>query len=142
MDSSTDPVDRILSYAPWQIEIGEGKGWATIAVCDGRIHGNRRSRIVARLDGVANRESARAYVGADIAVHRHQLPALESDEHYWCDLIGLQVVTRAGRALGAVDRLLETGANDVLVVRGEPRTADPVLVRRGHCVGGSGGRSN
>lgn len=55
--------------------------------------------------------------GTEIAVSRSQLPSLEAGEYYWSDLEGLTVVTINGVVLGQVDHLLETGANDVLVVK-------------------------
>jgi 16S rRNA processing protein RimM len=58
-------------------------------------------------------------IDCDIAVQREQLPALESGEYYWTDLQGLRVVNLEGVELGVVSHLFETGANDVLVVRGE-----------------------
>jgi len=54
-------------------------------------------------------------------VPRSELPALAAGEYYWADLVGLRVETTDGQFLGQVDHLLETGANDVLVVQGEDR---------------------
>lgn len=56
-------------------------------------------------------------MGVDIAIYRDQLPPLPDGEFYWCDLIGLDVINRAGVALGKVIEIQETGANDVLVVQ-------------------------
>ncbi len=56
-------------------------------------------------------------MGVDIAIYRDQLPPLPDGEFYWCDLIGLDVINRAGVALGKVIEVQETGANDVLVVQ-------------------------
>jgi 16S rRNA processing protein RimM len=53
-----------------------------------------------------------------IAVPRSSLPAQDEGEYYWADLIGLTVINEAGETLGVVAELLETGANDVLIVRG------------------------
>jgi 16S rRNA processing protein RimM len=53
-------------------------------------------------------------------VPRSELPEQAEDEYYWSDLIGMRVVGFADEPLGVVEKLLETGANDVLCVRGEP----------------------
>jgi 16S rRNA processing protein RimM len=55
------------------------------------------------------------------------LPEPRADEVYWTDLIGLAVVNVHGEALGTVDRLLETGANDVLVLRGDRERLVPFV---------------
>ena len=62
-----------------------------------------------------------------IGIYRGQLPETREDEFYWSDLIGLQVINADGKRLGEVDHLLETGANDVLVVRGEREYLIPYL---------------
>ena len=71
-----------------------------------------------KLAGIDDRDAAALWTGSDVAVDRDRLPALAENEYYWSDLIGLDVMTRDGVALGKVENLLETGANDVLVVRG------------------------
>ncbi|MCI0400503.1 MAG: ribosome maturation factor RimM [Gammaproteobacteria bacterium] len=108
------PKANILCYSPWQLVVDDV--WTETALVAGRIHGKG---IIAKLAGCENRDQATRLLGAKIAVHRRQLPALEPGEYYWADLIGLDVVTSAGARLGEVARLLETGANDVLVVKGD-----------------------
>ena len=84
--------------------------------------------MVIKLEGCNDRNQAEALVGAKIAVYRNQLPQLEGPGHfYWADLKGLQVVNTAGVELGVVDYLLETGANDVLVVKGDQERLIPYL---------------
>lgn len=60
-------------------------------------------------------------VGRELYADRAQLPELPPDEFYWTDLVGLQVVTEAGVPLGELADIIETGANDVYVVRKEGR---------------------
>ncbi len=56
------------------------------------------------------------------------MPASEDGSWYWMDLIGLQVVTTGGVVLGQVTGLVETGANDVLVVQGERERLVPFVI--------------
>jgi 16S rRNA processing protein RimM len=86
----------------------------------------QRSGFLVRLEGVTNREQAEPLIGCGIAIALADLPELPPGEYYWEDLVGLLVVNMAGESLGRVDHLLETGANDVLVVRQEPGDGDIV----------------
>jgi 16S rRNA processing protein RimM len=110
----TAVAENLLAYTPWFLK-RDGR-WQAVEVLAGRQHG---TGLVVQLAGCADRDAAAALSGTDIGVYRSQLPAPGADEYYWSDLVGLQVVTRAGVHLGVVDHLIETGANDVLVVRGE-----------------------
>jgi len=67
-------------------------------------------------------------VGAEILVDRDQFGGVERDEYYWADLVGTRVVTTNDQELGVVESLLETGANDVLVVQGDRRRLIPFLI--------------
>lgn len=120
--SYTEPRESVLSYLPWQVRVG-GQ-WQAMRVSDGRLHGKG---VVAKLDGYDDPESAKALRDVDIAVRRDQLPVPEKGRYYWSDLIGLEVVTLDGVVLGNVDHLLETGANDVLVVQGERERLLPFI---------------
>lgn len=120
--SFTDPRENILDYAEWQIR-GE-HGWERMQLSEGRRQGKG---IVARLDGFNDRDQARTLMGRDIALLRSELPLLADDEYYWADLQGLRVINRDGLDFGTVASLMETGANDVLVVRGERERLIPLV---------------
>ena len=120
--SSTEPPESILRYAPWQV--GRDGRWSPVGVTEGRAQGRG---VVARLDGCHDRDGALGYRGCEIAVERSRLPDLEHGEFYWADLVGLRVVTADGVDLGEVERMLETGANDVMVIRGELERLIPFL---------------
>ena len=82
---------------------------------------------VAKLSGVDDRNGAEAIKGLLIGVTEASLPEPASGEHYWRDLIGAEVVNADGQTLGKVVSLIETGANDVLVIK--PQGAgDEVLI--------------
>ncbi|MFB1487304.1 MULTISPECIES: ribosome maturation factor RimM [unclassified Thiocapsa] len=110
--SETDPPEGILSYSPWLLG-ADATAWT---VNEGKRHGKG---IVVSLLGCDDRDRAAALVGRDIAVVRDQLPPASHDEFYWVDLEGLSVETTEGVVLGAIDHLFATGANDVIVVKGD-----------------------
>jgi len=72
--------------------------------------------VVATSADVPDRNAAELLKGARIFVSRASFPTPESDEYYWVDLIGLNVVNREGVALGVVRELLHTGPQTVLVL--------------------------
>ena len=106
-----EPAD-LLTYQPWWVQ--RAGQWETFTVDAHRPHG--AAWIVHRV-GLDDRDVARAYTGLQVWVAKSQLPDLAGDTYYWHQLIGLQVYDAAGTCFGVVQQLLETGANDVLVVR-------------------------
>jgi 16S rRNA processing protein RimM len=120
--SFTEPRENIITYQPWYLNrAGE---WRTVQVQAGRRQGKG---VVAKLEGCNDRDSAAALIGNDIAICRNQLPTADTGEYYWADLVGLRVRTVEGVELGTVDHLMETGANDVLVVRGDRERLIPFV---------------
>lgn len=113
--SATEPPEAILDYPRWQLRAG-GSAWRAATLTAGRLHGKG---VLAQLAGCDDRDVARALIGAEIAVPREAMPDPGPGHFYWADLEGLTVVTVAGVMLGKIDHLIETGANDVLVVKGE-----------------------
>lgn len=110
----TEYVDSLLDYDTWYI--GDERSWRSIQVLESNVHGKL---VVAKLEGIPDRTAAERHKGQLIAVARDSLPAQVEGEYYWSDLIGMSVLNLEGHAFGTVDSLLETGANDVLVVKGE-----------------------
>lgn len=126
--SYTYPVDNILRYPEWQV--GCRDGWRAYRPCDGNLHGRGLTVRLAPVDGeggASDREAAARLRGAEVAVWRSEMEAPAPGEYYWVDLIGLRVCTVTGEDLGLVQRIFETGANDVLVVRGERERLIPFL---------------
>ncbi|MWV11521.1 ribosome maturation factor RimM [Pseudomonas sp. R-28-1W-6] len=110
--SFTDPIDNLLDYSQWTLKRdGEVK---QVELVSGRLQGKV---LVAKLKGLDDREVARTFAGFDICVPRALLPDLAEDEFYWYQLEGLKVIDQLGQLLGKIDHLLETGANDVMVVK-------------------------
>lgn len=81
-------------------------------------HGNG---FILSLKGYDDIDQALPLVGSELCLRRSQLPEPEDDEYYWCDLIGLRVVTIDGVEVGTLADIFETGSNDVYVVRKDKR---------------------
>ena len=120
--SYTDPREDILEYRDCLL-MRDGT-WQSATIAEGKRHSKT---VIARLAGVNDREAAAAYIGADVAVPREQMPSPGEGHYYWSDLEGLKVMHRDGTELGKVAYLLATGANDVLVVKGDREILVPFI---------------
>ena len=110
--SHTEPRLNIIKYNPWLIQQGGGE-WRSLELLGGRAQGKT---IVAHLAGINDRELALTMAGSKIAILPSQLQKLDAEEYYWRELEGLSVVDQQDKVLGRVSHLIETGANDVMVV--------------------------
>lgn len=116
--SFTDPRENILEYKP--LYVHRHGDWIPIGVNGGQLQGKA---VVMSLEKVTDRNQAMTLIGSELAIKRSQLLETDDDEFYWADLVGLTVINAENEKLGIVDHLIETGANDVLVVNGtEPDT--------------------
>jgi 16S rRNA processing protein RimM len=123
--SYTEPREAVLDYGRWLLSAKDG--WREATVAEGQRHGKT---VIARIDGYVDRDQAAELIGMDIAIPRDEMPETESGEYYWSDLEGLKVVHRDGTELGRVDHLIETGANDVMVVKGEQERLIPFVMNK------------
>ena len=120
--SYTQQLEAVFDYQPWWVDMPEGR--QKIQVDDWKRHGDG---LVAHLKGVGDRDIARTWCQQDIHVDKALLPDLSNQEFYWHQLEGLAVTSHfEGQEirLGVVKSLLETGANDVLVVEGDAQSVD------------------
>ncbi|MEZ9230614.1 ribosome maturation factor RimM [Vibrio amylolyticus] len=116
--SYTDNAESIFDYSPWFIkQKGE---WVEYKVESWKRH---NKAMVAKLAGLEVREEAHLLTNFEIAINPASLPELSEDEFYWRELFGMQVVTDKGYDLGKVSDVLETGSNDVLVVKANLKDA-------------------
>ncbi|MCX4193400.1 ribosome maturation factor RimM [Methylophaga sp. OBS1] len=110
--SFTEPRANILEYSP--LFLSRQGEWIEIKVSGGHLQGKG---LVMGIANVTDRDQVQPLIGAELAIKKDQLEPTEEDEFYWADLMGLSVENLDGDLLGQVDHLLETGANDVLVVK-------------------------
>ena len=83
--------------------------------------------LIASMPGVEDRDAADALRGVDVLVLRSSLPPPADGEYYWVDLEGLRVVNAEGVDFGTVSHLFSTGANDVLVAKGDRERMIPFV---------------
>ncbi|QLH63662.1 ribosome maturation factor RimM [Serratia symbiotica] len=116
--SSTENAESIFDYQPWLIQqVGQ---WQFVELEDWKHHSQD---LIIKIKGIDDRDAASLLTHCEIIVDSEQLPPLEGDDYYWKDLIGCQVVTTTGYELGKVIDMMETGSNDVMVVKANLKDA-------------------
>lgn len=123
--SYTGRPDDIGRFSDWILEKRDLK--RRVAVESSKLHGQD---VVAKLEGIDDRDTARALAGAAVMVERAALPPCAPGEYYWTDLEGLSVRTVAGEDLGTIDHLLATPAHDMLVLAGTAARMIPFVAGR------------
>ncbi|MBN1684671.1 MAG: ribosome maturation factor RimM [Gammaproteobacteria bacterium] len=123
--AETEKPKSMIHYQPWYIK--SKKGWQEIKLHN--IEHQRDNIFIGQIQGVETPEEAKIYSGKWIAVNRDQLPNLKKGEYYWSDLEGMTVINRHNVKLGIIDHLMETGSNDVLVVKQQNETGHSIKTR-------------
>jgi len=123
VQSFTQPLENLLSYEPWLLQAAGSSVWQKSAKHRVRPH---KKGFVAGFEGVSERDQAAALTGTLIGVSRSAFnTATDTDEFYWQDLTGCEVINQNQQLLGVVDHLMETGAHDVLVLKDQPVAGTP-----------------
>jgi 16S rRNA processing protein RimM len=120
--SYTRPEDQILAYR--EILVGNVNEWLSFKVSE--VSGSNKALRIS-LASILSRDGAEQLVGKKLAVERKSLKNVQKGEYYWLDLIGLKVFNLNGEDLGVISTLYETGANDVLEVRGDKISLIPYV---------------
>lgn len=113
--SCARPPENIFTYTNWLLSNSK-----KVTIEQYAASGNKLS---VKLAGVDDRNAAELLKNAQVSVDQQQLEPLDGDEFYWHQLVGLTVINSDQRKLGVVKELIETGANDVLVIEGEQSAA-------------------
>ena len=122
IQSHTRPGTDIFKYDHWLI--GNGDSWKKTKIENHRAQGKG---LIVKLEGCDDRNQSEALCKHEIGISADQLDVLAENEFYWSDLIGLQVKSSQGFDFGRVDSLVETGSNDVLVVKGDKERLIPYI---------------
>ena len=121
--SLEDPAS-LTSLSPTQLTDSRGMRARSVDITTVRSQGKG---FIAKFAGVDDRNAAELLRGHSVEIPETSLPGLDDGEFYWRDLVGCRVELSAddeNLSLGRVDRLIETGANDVLVVRPTEESID------------------
>ena len=121
--SYTDPIENLLSYK--RIWLEKNGQLQTVNIDAAKRHGEG---LIVHIESVDDRDQAKEYTRWQIKIDVEQMPDLEDGEYYWHQLQGLAVYLQDQYGensvlLGQIDYLLETGANDVLVIKSKNNAA-------------------
>lgn len=116
--SSTEDAESIFDYQPRFIQ--KAGQWQQVQLESWKHH---NQDLIIKLKGVDDRDSANLLTNCEIVVDSSQLPALEDGSYYWKDLMGCRVVTTEGYDPGKVVDMMETGSNDVIVIKANLKDA-------------------
>lgn len=116
LQSFTEYPEDLFNYGPLFVSSGRNKQWREVEIENARFTGKH---FVVTVKGLDDRDQAALMTNSEVAVNRSEMPQADGDDVYWHDLQGLMVISQYGaktQCLGKIKTLMETGANDVLVV--------------------------
>lgn len=116
--SSTENADSIFDYQPWCIQ--QAGKWQQLEIESWRHH---NQDLIVKINMVDDRDAAAQLTNVEITVNATDLPTLDNGDYYWKDLMGCKVINLQGYEMGKVIDLMETGSNDVLVVKANLKDA-------------------
>ena len=111
--SYAESTARYTSGMPLHLKDSHGNGFV-LKVIWAKPHSKT---ILLSLEGIKNRDQAQELVGSELFIEKAALDVLEEGTYYWTDLLGLSVYGMAGDYLGEVSSIVQTGSNDVYVVK-------------------------
>ena len=107
----SSPPENILNYPQWIINNQGKNDFYTLE--QGR---KQKNKIVVKLEKIDDRNTAESLINSKIQILRSDLPKLSNENYYWSDLEGLSVLSSEDKVIGKIESLIETGANDVMVI--------------------------
>lgn len=111
-------VMEVLTDFPERLKVGKtlfiGEDRQSMQLMSLRWHDKV---MLVRFEGCADLDAAGRLRNSMVYVRSGDLPSLPEGEYYHHQLLGLTVIDEAGVVLGALEKILETGANDVFLIR-------------------------
>ena len=117
-----DP-DSVYDFETWFIKLGHDSSFKPLKDFEFSEKGNQFDM---QFPPITDRDKAKIFTHAQLAVPHADLPALPADEFYWDDLIGLTVIDHHKQIIGVLESFIETGAHDVMVIRKGDKTQELV----------------
>ena len=108
--SHTANPDDLAAYGPLSDETGTRRFSVTVT-------GHVKGLVLARIEGIDDRDAAEALRGTDLHVPRAALPPTEGEEYYHVDLLGLRAESEDGTALGRVSAVHDHGAGPIVEIQ-------------------------
>ena len=122
--SYTQPRTEIINWRNWYLKRNDAYIPADIESVQSHRNG---ASVLLKLKDVETPEAGLLYSGVEIYLPEHDFTKLDAGDYYWHELIGMSVINQHGIHLGEVVKLMETGANDVLVIQGSQKYLIPYL---------------
>jgi 16S rRNA processing protein RimM len=97
-----------------ELRVQAKQGPVVLSVEDVREH---KKGILLKFKGRDRIEDVEDLVGLTLCLDKKELPSLAEGEYYWYELIGMEVLTEAGREVGSLERVMNTGDHDVYVIK-------------------------
>lgn len=122
--SFTDPPTNLMQMGAIHIE-ADNESWRPPKKIAFTRHNNG---LIAQVDECEDRTKAEQFRGCELAVQRHELPELDTDEHYWVDLVGVLVMNTRNESLGHVVNITNNGASTIIeTIREDSRYLIPLV---------------
>ena len=119
----TEDINTLGKFSSWFLSKNESE-WKEFKIESSSIKGRT---LLSKIENVNDRNEADKFKSFLIGINKIDLPVLEKGKYYWSDLISLEVINEVGFNCGVIDSIMETGSNDVLVIKGEKETLIPYL---------------
>jgi 16S rRNA processing protein RimM len=119
----TEELKTLGKFSSWFVSKNENE-WKEFKVESSSIQGRT---VLAKIENINNRNDADVLRGFLIGISKIDLPILAKGKYYWSDLIGLEVINQTGFNFGTIESIMETGSNDVFVIKDEKKTLIPYL---------------
>ena len=119
----TEKIDTLSEYTNWFVSSDE-KNWDSYKIEKTIINDKT---ILAKFDEINDRNGSDVLNKSMVGILKSELPKLDANTFYWSDLIGLNVENKLGISYGVVDTMMETGSNDVMVIKGKCDILIPYL---------------